>query len=122
MLIRGLLRLTLVLFAMMLVGSSIALLVGHFMPTQMLTTAVTTIATGNLSGITDFLLVDLNRHLRITIPFPVDNIINDIKIDGNGQEALILTGRTDKHLYIYNLMSDTLRELNSTYIYPETGE
>jgi hypothetical protein len=118
---RGLLRLTVALFAITLVGSSLALLVGRFMPTQMLTTTLTTGVTGNRSGITDFLLIDLNRHLRITIPIPTEGV-EDVVINENGREALIQSlAANRRHLYHYDLITDTLFELNSTYIDPNSG-
>jgi hypothetical protein len=123
---RGMLiRITAGLFTLALIGVSLALLIGRFTPAEMLTTAFRgVVLRGNryVPDRTNFLLIDLNRHIRVSIPIPVEGVIETTMISGTGQEALLQATSPERHFYSYNLITDTLRELISTYTNPETGD
>jgi hypothetical protein len=113
------LRITIALLSITIVGNSLALLVGRFIPADMLTTTATITKT---RGIVDaFLLIDLNRHLRISVPMPIAVPITTTVINWQGQNVLLMNIDSGRRLYTYNLITDTLRELDSTYIDGETN-
>ncbi|MFN8373805.1 MAG: hypothetical protein U0694_13135 [Anaerolineae bacterium] len=100
-------------------GSFLALAVGQSMPAEMLTTYLSRRFTGEIDR---FLLIDLNRHIRLEIPVPLDMSVGTPTIDSNGQDVYIQTQAPGRRLYHYNLLTRTLNELNTTYLDRESGE
>jgi hypothetical protein len=122
---RGMLpRITTVLLVMTIIGSFLALVVGRFTPAEMLSTAFRTVVLGGNQYAperSNFLLIDLNRHIRVRLPMPVEGAFQTVTINQNGQEALIQMNDSRRMAYRYNLMMGTLSEVNFTYNDPETG-
>jgi hypothetical protein len=118
---RIVLRMAMLFLAITTGTTLLSLLVGHFMPADMLS-AVTQHIPYEYQKAT-FALIDLNRHLRTNMTISVPEGILQITINQSGQEALIITQGIDTrvHLYHYHLLADALRELSTTYPDLDTG-
>src|SRR5690242_8655757 len=99
-----LLRITTILLAIVIVGVSLSLLVGRFLPADLLTTTLTKVTlTGNRYSPTDILmLIDLNRHIRLPLYVPVEGTIQMADIHWRGQQVLIHSSAAEDHMYHYN--------------------
>jgi hypothetical protein len=108
-LLRGLMR----LIPAQLVVIIAALVVGRFLPADVLTTIITPQGTSGISPDSTFRLVDINRHLWLDIPIPISG--DHISIYGSdGREVLIRTLSADNidRLFLYNLTNGALKELS----------
>jgi hypothetical protein len=119
-----LLKMTIILLVITISGTSLSLLVGRFTPAEMLSATFRTAVSGGNQFVpdrTNFILIDLHRHIRVRFPMPVEGAFQTVTINQNGQEALIQMNDSRRMAYRYDLMMGTLSEVNFTYNDPETG-
>jgi hypothetical protein len=100
----------------------LSLIVGHLTPTDMLSVLTSTVPYEYQK--VNFALFDLNHQLRVDLSVTLPEAVSQRALSSDGREALIMTRGTDTfyHLYHYDLITDSLQEIRTTYTDTETGE